>query len=328
MNRNVSISDDAALLQVNRSSPKKLNPIQYWYTCHLRAATSTFGEMITRPIANLFTILVIALAFALPTTLFVMLSNLTNISQQWHAAPQISLYIKKNTPAVELNTFINELRHNPSIEAVSYITPNQGLQSLNNSNNVRQAVSLLGANPLPGVIVVTPNHLSLTPARINTLFSSISQNTIVETGQMNQLWMKRLYYIIRVVKTVVISMAVLFSVGVILIVGNTIRLALQSQDNEIKVMRLVGATKSFIRRPLLYRGIFYGLGGTIIAWIVTAIIITILRHPADQLALTYNNVLTLQGLPFMHGLCMIVAGTLLSLIGARLAADHYLRSAD
>lgn len=319
MHRNVSIADDAALLQVQNKSPEKCNALHHWFLCHQRAATAALQYLQSHPIANAFTILVIALAFALPTIFYVLFTNLNSVNRQWQSAPQIALYLNQKASPNAITQFVQTLQHNANIASVQYISPAEGLKSFAKDTAMTQAITALKDNPLPGLVVVTPNHQNTSPTKINHLYQQLMQATIVDTGQLNLAWVKRLYDIIAILRIITISLGTLFALGVIFIIGNTIRLTLQSQKNETHIMKLIGATNRFIRRPLLYRAAFYGLIAGLLAWTMTEIVIAYLRRPADALAATYHNVITLQNLSPTDGLCLIGVGILLCLIGARAA---------
>lgn len=318
MNKNVDFADDAALLQLHGKGPQRLNPIQYWWACHIRAFFFACGEMIRYPLTNLMTLFAIAIAFTLPATLFALLQNAENIATTWHNTPQISLYLKQNITPDQRNQFIKTLQQNKQIANVTYISPADGLKTLQGNTDIDSAVQAIASNPLPGVLAITPNTSSRSPIAIQGLYQSLQSNNLIDSAQLNITWIKRLFYMIDILKHITLAMMVLFSFGLIFIVGNTIRLAMQRYSEEITVLSLIGATKSFIRRPLLYRGVLYGVLGGAIAWLLTACTLWSLEKPASALALTYHNVVTLQGLSIAQGFAIILAGGLLGYIGARL----------
>ena len=100
----------------------------------------------------------------------------------------------------------------------------------------------------------------------------------------------------------------LLGLGVVLIVSNTIRLDILNRRAEIEVMKLVGASDRFARRPFLYSGIWYGLGGGVLALILVAIASWVLARPVDQLALLYGSAFKLGGLGLLISASVIGAG--------------------
>ena len=319
MNKNVDFINDAALLGLQNSSPQRLGRLQYWWTCHLRAFLFACGELVRYPLSNLMTLFVIGIAFSLPITLFALLQNAQGIITDWQTSPKILLYLQQDLSAKQLNTFIQTLNQDKAIEQVSYISPQQGLQTLQSNGSVNaNSIQALGHNPLPGVVEVTPNHLNNTPQQIQLLYNHLKTMDGIQLAELNINWIKRLYYLLETLQYLTLAIASLFAVGLVLIIGNTIRLDLKSNQEEIDVLKLIGATRAFIRRPLLYRGLLYGCVGGAIAWLLCSILLTWLEAPVAHLAMSYNSSISLQGLSFGQGLIAIAGGGLLSYLGARI----------
>ncbi len=325
MNRNVTFADDAALLQVQNKSPQRASFLRFWWSCHLRALLFACGEIIHRPFTNVMTLFVIGIAFALPATLFALLQNVEGIASYWHSAPKITLYLQQNISNLQRAQLMHTLQQNKAIATAHYISPAAGLQSLQDSTTTANAIKALGSNPLPGVIEVTPTHANQNPRAIQTLYKTLQPNKLINSTQLNIAWVKRLFYFLETLKNLTIAISTLFAVGLVLIVGNTIRLAMKNHEDEIYVLSLIGATRAFIRRPLLYRGLLFGAIGGVIAWILCSCILWWMETPAAQLALTYNNTITLHGLSFTQGITIVFCGGLLGYLGARLTINHYLR---
>ena len=208
---------------------------------------------------------------------------------------------------------------------MSLIRIGRSRKTIQNDTTMTTAVKTLGTNPLPAIIEITPNQLNNTPQAIETLYNQLKTNPNIASAQLNLTWVKRLFYVLETLKHLTLAIAILFSAGLILIVGNTIRLSMKSHERDIYILRLIGATNAFIRRPLLYRGLLYGIGGGIIAWLLCTIILWWLQGPASQLALTYHNSMTLHGLSFKQGMLVVLSGGILSYLGARATANHCLR---
>ena len=229
------------------------------------------------------------------------------------------LYLKQDLAPKQLNMFIQTLKQDNAIEQVNYISPQQGLQTLQNSGSIdATTIQTLGHNPLPGVIEVTPNHFNNTPQQIQLLYSRLQSFNQIQLAELNISWIKRLYYLLETLQYFTLAVASLFAVGLVLIVGNTIRLDLKSNQEEIDVLKLIGATSTFIRRPLLYRGVLYGCLGGVIAWMCCSIFLAWLETPVAHLAMSYNSTISLHGLNVEQGLLAIIGGGILSYVGARI----------
>ena len=104
-----------------------------------------------------------------------------------------------------------------------------------------------------------------------------------------------------ILRRVVLLTGALLGAGVVLIVGNTIRLDILNRRAEIEVMKLVGASDGFARRPFLYSGIWYGLGGGVMALMLVATAAAALSKPVESLARLYGSQFHLRGLGVRTG---------------------------
>jgi cell division transport system permease protein len=150
----------------------------------------------------------------------------------------------------------------------------------------------------------------------------------VEIVQLDTAWVNRLNAILETVRRGLVVAAALLALGVMVIVGNTIRLDIQNRRAEIEVTKLVGGSDAFVRRPFLYNGIWYGLGGGITAWIITAAVIAILREPIGRLAGLYGSAFQLGGLDPRATLILLGGGIVLGWLGSYLAATRHLRAIE
>jgi cell division transport system permease protein len=116
-----------------------------------------------------------------------------------------------------------------------------------------------------------------------------------------------------------------FGLGALLVVGNTVRLDIQSRREEIGVLQLLGASDGFVRRPFLYLGAWYGLAAGALALGVLTLAWLALREPLADLAARYGSNFALQGLPPLPALAVLAAAGVLGWLGAGLVTGHYLR---
>ena len=121
-----------------------------------------------------------------------------------------------------------------------------------------------------------------------------------------------------------LALAALLSLGVLLVIGNTIRLSIESRRDEIVIVKLVGATNAFVRRPFLYTGLWYGLGGGLVSWLIITFTVIWLSGPVANLAGLYQSQFELLGLGFGQTLLLWLAGGSLGLGGAWLAVSRHL----
>jgi len=305
-----------------------MNKLRWWIKSHARGFIFAFGELIRTPLASLVTIIVIGIAMSLPAGFYTLLKNFQSISQHWNGNPTISLYLKPRLVQSEIQLLRDTLKKRVDIDHLQYISPDEGIKQFEKYTQFNDVLSILGTNPLPPVIVVTPTMQYRAPQALSVMVQSFQQMSQVGKAQLDMVWVKRLYQFVILGHRLMQVLAILFGLGVILITGNTIRLALQKHKEEISILRLVGATPSFIRRPLLYRGILYGFLGGIVAWILISLILAWLEPPIQALVASYGGTFVLKSLSFTSGIKIIVLSSILSFVGAWVAVRPHLKSEE
>jgi cell division transport system permease protein len=160
------------------------------------------------------------------------------------------------------------------------------------------------------------------------LKTSIESAADVDTVQLDTEWVQRLNAMLDVMRRVLWLTAGLLGLSVVLVVGNTIRLDILNRRDEIEVMKLVGATDGFARRPFLYSGVWYGLGGGIGAVIVVAIAVAVLSRPLGRLAALYGSQFQLTGLRFGAIVRILGLSVALGWLGSWIAATRHIRAIE
>lgn len=317
-----------AQMQDNSASKRSSSIYENWFSLwrrrHWQALFTSFAKMKRAPLATILTVSVIGISLALPTLLLVLLRNVQSISAGWSDSTQISLFIKMNEPDQAVQQLINQLQADPSIASVNYVSPGDGLQQFEKASGFSNLENALPDNPLPAVLEIKPAPNMQTPEAVQQLVDQLKQLPQADVVQLDMQWVNRLFAMLNFAKHAVIALAVLLGVGVILIIGNTIRLATQNNRAEIEIMKLIGATNAFVRRPFLYTGILYGLAGGIVAWLFVEILFWSLSGPINNLAQAYQTAISLNGLGVTGTLQLWFFAAMLGLIGSWLVVSRYL----
>ncbi|MBK9132298.1 MAG: cell division protein FtsX [Gammaproteobacteria bacterium] len=295
---------------------------------HLQSLLDSLGRLARNPVASAMTVAVIGIALALPTGLHVVLKNVQAVSSGWENAAQISLFLRKDLREERLRKLVSELKAMPEVAVVTYVSPDEALQEFQRMSGFGEAVNALQQNPLPGVLIVQPALAASAPAAVEGLLERLRGHPDVELAQLDMEWIKRLYAMMEIAKRGVAVLASVLALAVLLIVGNTIRLAIQNRRDEIEVQKLIGATDAFIRRPFLYSGLWHGVLGALIAWLLVNISLWVLSAPVARLSSLYDSRFQLDGLGWGSTLYLMLFGALLGYIGAWLAVDRHLRTIE
>src|SRR5271163_2245062 len=302
--------------------------VQAYFARHAQTLVGSLGRIVHHPFATLMTMGVVAIALALPLFLNLLLSNVRNATGNWNEAFDLSIYMDKKAGTERTAALAKQLRQRGDVATVRVISADQALKEFRESSGFGEALDALTDNPLPDTLIVTPTLLASTSEGTDTLKAAIAGTADVQTVQLDTDWVKRLHGMLDILRRVVLLTGALLGAGVVLIVGNTIRLDILNRRAEIEVMKLVGASDGFARRPFLYSGIWYGLGGGLLALTLVGVASTVLARPIAQLAFLYGSGFRLEGMELITAGAVLGLSVGLSWIGSWLAATRHIRAIE
>lgn len=297
--------------------------ILMFFVDHIRQAMFSLGELYRKPFASLMTIGVLGFSITLPSTLFIMVENTEQVSEKWQQASEISLFLHSHVEEQQIQQLITRLSTWNEIQSVKYVSSDQALQEFQSLSGIGDALNYLDKNPMPATILVAPTSRHASPTAAGVLLDKLKKEREVEIGKLDIEWLERLYALLKVAKELVVILAVLLFFAVVLIIGNTIRLNILNKRDEILVMKLVGATESFIQRPFLYTGFWYGLLGGLVAWMTVSVILLWVGMSLDSFIRRYQIQFDITGLNMNALLVMLFMSILLGLLGSFLSVKKY-----
>ncbi|MDP9064652.1 MAG: permease-like cell division protein FtsX [Pseudomonadota bacterium] len=298
-----------------------------WLSRHAQILVGSLGRIAQHPVGAGMTMAVIAVALALPLLFQIFLLNAAAVTADWQQAFDISVYLKTGGDSRGV-AVAKTLRARPDVSAVRLVTAEQALVEFRENSGFGSALDALKDNPLPALLVVTPASADRTVAGTSRLRQAIGSLPDVQSMQIDTQWVGRLTAILAVLERLARLTGGLLGAAVLLVVGNTIRLDILNRRSEIEVMKLVGATDGFARRPFLYAGLWYGLGGGVLALMLIGVGVSVLAGPVGALAAEYGARLTLRGLSVPRGLEVLAAAMFLGWLGSWIAATWHIRAID
>lgn len=291
---------------------------------HAQVALDSLGRLYRGRIATIMTAAVIGIALAMPSGLYILLTNLDRLSGNWNGQASLSVFLKQDIADPAARALARTVQDWPEVAAVELITPNDALEEFRQHSGFADALEALDDNPLPAVLTIIPAPAHAGPDAANALREKFQALPETELAQLDLQWVQRLAAILEIAERGILVISVLFALAVLLVVGNTIRLEIQNRRDEIVVTKLIGATNAFVRRPFLYSGFWYGLLGAGIAWSMVQIGFALITGPAEHLAGLYQSSFTLQTLPGELFLALLAGGAGLGLLGSWLAVGRHL----
>lgn len=302
-----------------------IGPIRSWLRLHAQTLVGSLGRLAGQPAATALTMAVIGIALALPASLHLLVANLQGLSGHWDDSVELSLYLELGQPVARAVAVAEEIDGWPEVGAVQLITADEALARFREGSGLGDAIDALEHNPLPHLVTVRPAPGHDTAEAIEALAERLRDLPHADAVQADADWVRRLFAILEIARRLAVLAAVLLAVGVLVIVGNTIRLDIQNRRDEIEVTKLIGGTDGFIRRPLLYGGLWYGCGGGLTALLVVHLGLFALAGPVARLSGLYGSAFVPRGLGFTGALGLVLLGALLGWLGAWISATRHLR---
>ncbi|GLP97821.1 permease-like cell division protein FtsX [Paraferrimonas sedimenticola] len=299
-----------------------------WMVRHLQNATATLGEIWRSPIAAGMTIAVLAVSLSLPAALQVMVKNAEKITASWQQAAEISLFLHDSADERAVKNLLTRVQSYSEVEQVEYIDKSQALAEFQQVSGFGEALALLDANPLPAVVMVTPAQGHATPGAASRLLEKLGRESEVDFGRLDIEWLQKLEAIIGMLERTVLALALLLILAVLLVIGNTVRLAIMNRRSEIEVMKLVGATQAFIQRPFLYTGVWYGIIAGALAWVLVQLLVVWLNGAIQPLLGLYQSDFQMESLGATELFSLMFAASALGWVGSYLSVRQHIKAIE
>lgn len=293
---------------------------------HRASLVDSLRRLARQPFGSFLTCLVMGIALSLPMGLSLLLDGVERLGGSWQRAAQISVFVKLDVAEVEGQALREQIAGIPEVLNAEWISREQGLEQLQQYSGLGDALKELPDNPLPAVVLVTPREID--KAALEGLRERLAGLPGVDLAQLDLQWVERLGAILRLGDRFVFGLAVTLVLALLLVVGNTIRLHIENRRAEIEVIKLVGGTDGYVRRPFLYAGAFYGIGAGLLAWGLLEYGLNWLNQSVVGLAALYDSDFALGGVPLDDALSLLAGALLLGWVGAWLAVARHLRQLE
>lgn len=309
-----------------RNRPSGSRPLHNWFNQQVNALKFSMTRLWFNPLSTWITLAAIAIALSLPTSLHILLKNLQTLTDDKREIPTITVFLKQSVSEQQAKDRAELLQELNEVENVRVVTRDQALEDFRKITGVAETLATLDENPLPHVLIITPKLSVLGELDINMdeFSKKLKSYPEVDSVQIDVEWVERLRAILRIAERIVLVVSILLGLTVLLVIGNTIRLDIENRKEEIHVIRLLGATNSYIRRPFVYGGIWLGLFGGILSLVVVHVAMLFLVTPVHKLASLYGSTFNLRGVDVSMTLKILFASSILGIIGAWVAVGRYL----
>ena len=243
--------------------------------------------------------------------------NVKRVLERVEARVEIVAYLRESVAPEPINIAIEDIGRYPEVRDVSYISKEHALQQAR--EDLPEFASVFGdldTNPLPASLEVLLHPNQAGPQVVATVAERIRQYPFVEDVRYGGEWLDKVYLLRRVAGVATIVLGTAFAIVASLIIGAAIRMAIYARRDEISIMRLVGATEGFVRRPFLMEGLFTGILGGILALGATWL----------AFALTSRSLFQLEFLPVEWIVAGLGAGGVVGVLSSGIAVRRYLQT--
>lgn len=291
---------------------------------HQSTAVDSLLRLLLDPVASFLTWVVIGIALALPLCLLLLLQNLQQAGANLEQSGGLSLYMERDVTDAHLAELQNTLMTHAGIASVELLTADEALAEFEAASGFGDLLDGLDENPLPAVLLVTPTS----EADVADLHRELAALPGVEFAQVDLEWVQRLNALVALAARLAVLLATMLCVGVILVIGNTVRLAIENRRAEIVVVKLVGGTDAYVARPFLYTGLWYGVGGGLLAVLLIMLALFALHGPVSTLVQSWNGEFRLIGLGISNSFLVLAGAGLLGWLGAWVSVMRHLRAIE
>src|SRR5262245_48468199 len=279
----------------------------------LREALAAFRRS---PLLAGLSIAMIALSLLVVGLFGIAAYNIRRVLDRVEARAQVVAYLSDNATADEVQSITDELKKNEAVKDVQYISREQALTIAKKEiPGFQQLAGGLQTNPLPASLGITLQPHQSGPQVAKALSERVSQFPFVEDVDYGRDWLDNVYLLRRVAGAATLILGSAFAAVAALIIGAAVRIAVFARRDEISIMRLVGATDSFVRRPFVLEGLFTGVGGGILALVLTFLAYRLLSRSLFQL----------DWMPDTWVIAIVVLATALGGLASAVAVRRHLR---
>ncbi|WP_083023198.1 permease-like cell division protein FtsX [Vreelandella lionensis] len=298
--------------------------LRAWGRHHRAMALDSLYRLVRHPLGNLLTMLAIAIALVLPAALWLTLDSAKLLDAELDESATLTVYLEMSIDEAQAARIEEAVAADDGVAKTRLISPAQGMPDFQQALSVDDTLAGLDDNPLPTSIVISPQNVD--PAAMAGLAQRLEGLSGIDEVRVDLAWVERLRHLADLGRRMALALGVLFGFGVLLVVGNTLCLAVESRRREIEVVMLIGATHAFVRRPFLYSGAWYGVGGGLLALGLLGLGNHWLSLPVAALAASYGAIFTLPQLDVTGSTILLSCSTLLGWLGAWLAVTRHLSS--
>ena len=275
-------------------------------------------DILRNKILNIITVITISLSIIIVGAFALFIINANHIMDSWKRCSRIMVYLSPDVSEIDIPAIKHKITEIYGVDSARFISKDEALSMLR--KKMKQQASLLDnlrENPLPDAFEIKMTASYAEQKEIKSIVARIKSFPFVEELEYGQRWLGQFSDILHLFRLAGFAVGGLFLMAAIFIVANTIRLVLYSRNEEIEIMRLVGATENFIKIPFYVEGLMQGLLGGIAGLALLYISFMLISSNLSQYVLT--GFVNLRFFSFGTSCLMILGSMFIGWIGCFLS---------
>ena len=281
----------------------------------LRSVKESFEHICRHPIVTIFVWLLMGIALSLPAGFWLVQHNIDKVAGEFKTDTGFTVDLRLGLPEEDVEASADELRKNPIVEGVDVVTASQALEEFQSTSDFNEVLTALDSNPLPASLIVTVKQ-GTGSERIVALAEQLEGQLTVASVEVDTKWMVMLRQVQQIASRLTWILGALYGIGVVFVSVAAVRYAMDSRFEELRVIALLGASNRSMRRPFVYCGLFYGLGGGVVATCIVILSLMVIEPPLHKLASSYGGSIEFVAMNYLLSGALILIGSVLGLIGA------------
>ena len=226
---------------------------------------------------------------------------------------EIRAFVAPSTTPEDVAQAAGDVASFPEVQSARIVTPEMALKRA--QSELGEFRDVFEGAVLPGSIDVRLKPGLRDPATVRKVAERVKTYSFVDDVRYGEEWIEKLYRLRNIAGIAGLALGFAFAIVSVIIIGATIRMAVLARSKEISIMRLVGATDSYIRRPFLLEGFVKGVMGGLLALVLTWVAQTLINRYVIQ-TIFFTTQVAMLGLLF---------GALIGLLGSAVSVGRHLR---
>lgn len=278
-------------------------------------------------VRNFFSITIICLTFLTVGIFLALANNIEYVAEQISNNMAAVFFLDKNVSEGEIRAINEELKRSPLVLETSVVSAEEAVDKFKEKfPELQGIIENLNINPFPPSIETTFKEKSITSREASGLINHIKDMPGVEDVQFNQDWIERMHSFSRLAKAVGFFLGGILVLASFFIISNVIKLNVLARKDEIEILRLVGATNTFIRIPFLLEGITLGVIGGIVSLLLLLLLINSIPIYLGSRLGVLNELINFRYLSLPQSITLVAEGGIIGFMGSLSSLARFLKT--